>query len=368
MIQTADVLVIGGGAAGAACARELARSGRSVLVFDPDDAPGAAWRAAAGMLAAQVETTPSDPLFNFGLAGRERTVNLAHELRVETGIDIGVWREGIIQLAFTESAVTELRAQVGRQRQHGHMCDWLDAAEVAANWPWAGKSLGALWAPRDGAVDPQRLVEALRADAKLAGANFIGMRAERLVRERDGVKGVVAQGTRYTAGAVVLAAGAWTHALDGLPRPVSVEPVRGQMSAFPWPADTPRAIVYGDHGYVVHRNGEALVGTTMEVAGFDATTTDDGVAAMKRTAAQILPALANVAPTRTWAGLRPMTPDGLPILGAEPAAPGLWFATGHGRNGVLLAAISGHFLQLLMDGEQPDIDISAFSPTRFWRW
>ena len=150
-------VIVGAGAVGAACARELAVAGRRVLVVYRGTPDGEAWRAAAGMLAPQIEAVPEDPLFDLGLAGRERYTMLAPALLSSTGIDIGLWQEGIASL----------------QRQQGHHCNWLDADEVKAQWPWVGASHGALWAPREGAVDPVRLVEALLADARAHGAVMV---------------------------------------------------------------------------------------------------------------------------------------------------------------------------------------------------
>lgn len=367
MSTGADVAIIGGGAVGAACARELARHGRSVVVFDGDSVAGPGWRAAAGMLAAQIGAVHQEPLFDLAFAGRERTIGLAVPLKEQTGIDIGAWRDGILQLAQSETAVPGLRAQVGWQRQQGHVCDWLDAVEVIARWPHLGRSLGALWAPRDGAVDPERLVTALRKDAQAAGARFVSANVTEVQRDGEGIAGVVAD-RRYGTRALVVANGAWAGRLPGLPRPLSVEPVRGQMAAFAWPDGLAPCIVHGDDGYVVWRDGEAIVGSTMEVVGFTAEVTPDAIRRLSALAAKLLPALEGQHPRRTWAGFRPMTPDNLPVIGPEPEAAGLWFASGHGRNGILLAAITGHLIRQLMDGEAPEVDVAAFSPTRFWRW
>ena len=157
---------------------------------------------------------------------------------------------------------------------------------------------------------------------------------------------------RYAAPSVVLAAGAWSGRLAGLPRPVSVEPLRGQMISAPWPAGVPRAIVYRDDAYALERGGEMIVGATREFVGFDAGTTPSGIAELTESMRSLGPALAGASPTRAWAGLRPVTPDGLPIIGAEPRLPGLWYATGHGRNGILLAAVTGTAIRQLLDGHE----------------
>jgi glycine oxidase len=144
--------------------------------------------------------------------------------------------------------------------------------------------------------------------------------------------------------------------------------VRGQMAALPWPAGTRRAIIYGSGGYLVARGVEAIAGSTMEYAGFHSEVTSAGLARIFAAATALCPTLTSAEVRRTWAGLRPMTPDGLPIIGAEPRLQGLWYATGHGRNGILLAGLTGLLVKQLMTGEPTAEDIAPFSPTRFWRW
>jgi glycine oxidase len=363
-----DVIVIGGGAIGAACARELARSGRHVLVLEPETDRGQAWRAAAGMLAPQIEAREGDALLELGLKGRELYAELAPALRESTGIDIGLWRTGIAHVAQHESDVQSLRGKVAWQRQQGHLCDWLDAAEVKERWPWLGPTHGALWAPREGALDPTLLVQALRADAEKHGAMLVRDEAVGLETRGDRVVGVAGRAKRYAAEHVVLAAGAWSARLAGLPRPLSVEPIRGEMAALPWPPGVDRTILYSRDCYLLARDGEALVGSTMEYAGFDASVTSAGLARIMAGAALLAPSLANLEVRRSWAGLRPMTPDGLPILGPEPRLRGLWYAAGHGRSGILLAGISALLLRLMLTGQRPTEDLTPLRPDRFWSW
>lgn len=362
-----DVIVIGGGAVGAACARELAVEGRRVLVLDPAGEIGQAWRAAAGMLAPQIETGDYEPLYELGVAGRERYAELAGELQESTGTDIGLWREGIARIALDDAEADALRARVAWQRQQGHRCDWLDAAEARERWPWIRPAVGALWAPHDGALDPALLVEALLADAVRLGATVVRHVAHGIEREGDRVVGVTAD-RQYRADDVVVAAGAWSGRLEGLPRPLSVEPVRGQMAAVDWPGETRRAILYHDDFYVLARGTEALLGSTMEYAGFDASVTEAGQQRIWSGVRAMCPALAAHRPKRTWAGLRPVTPDGLPIIGPAPDVSHLWYATGHGRNGILLAGVTALLLHQMIKGETVHEHVRALDPARLWRW
>jgi glycine oxidase len=365
---TYDVIVVGAGPVGAASAREIALRGRRVAIFDPGGRMGQAWQAAAGMLAPQIESNADDALLDLGVAAREIYAPLSEALREATGIDIGLWQEGIAWVASAEEEAADLRSRVGSQRQQGHISDWLDEEEVRARWPWLGRTRGALWAPHEGAIEPERLVQALLADASRLRAVLVEEGVEALEHGGDRVLGVRTAKGRHSAPNVVIAAGAWSGLIDGLPRPLSVEPVRGQMAAFPWPAGAPRAIVYGKGCYILARGNEAIVGSTMEYVGFRPEVTSAGLGRLFASVTELCPTLTRAEVRRTWAGLRPVTPDGLPIVGEEPRLRGLWYATGHGRNGILLAGITGRLVGQLLDGEPGVEDLAALSPARFWRW
>jgi len=365
--QVYDVIVVGGGPVGAACARELAETGRRVLLIERGDDQGAGWRAAAGMLSAQAGAGMDDPLFDVGIAGRERWAELGPVLLATTGIDIGFWQEGIARIAADEGDAATLRAQVAWQRQQGHIVDWFDASEVRTRWPWVGASSGALWASRDAALHPVRLVEALTKDAVRLGAMVVNDEVVSLERRGARVTGVRGRES-YSAADVVLAAGPWCKRIVGLPRPMSVEPIRGQMAALAWPARVPRTILVGRGAYLVARDGEAIVGSTMEHAGFVPEVTAEGIAQILTGVNTLCPSLTRDEVRRTWSGLRPITPDGLPIIGREPNLDGLWYATGHGRNGILLAGVTAVMLARLLAGEKDIEHLSPLRPERFWNW
>ncbi len=365
MPSSYDVIVIGGGAVGAACARELASTGRKVLILEAGGDFGQAWRAAAGMLAPQVESDSSDQLLELGLAARDHYVPLAATLHAATGIDLGLWLEGIARVAGTDGEAAELRVKVAWQQRQGHECDWLDRDEVRRRWPWLGPTAGSLWAARDGALNPESLVRALLTDAQRLGAALVTDRAIRLDRKGGRVTGLSGEVDSYSAGSVVLAAGAWSGMVEGLPRPIPVRPVRGQLAALPWPVDIPRAIVYHKDSYLLARGGEAIIGSTMEDAGFQHEVTSAGLARIFAASMALCPSLIRAKMRRSWAGLRPMTPDGLPIIGGEPLLEGLWYATGHGRNGILLAGITGVLVRQLLDREVPGVGLQSFGVDRF---
>jgi len=364
-VRAVEVAIVGGGAVGAACARAAALRGLKVAIFEPGPVPAAASPASAGLLAAQIEPG-DDGLVSLFVRARDLYEPLGPALRETTGIDIGFWRPGIASLAFDEPAADRLKEDVARQRQAGLRCDWLDAAEIGERWPGAAPDgLGALYAPEDGALDPEALTRACLADARRLGATLHGEKVDGLAMSQGRLAGILTARGTTPVEHVVVAAGAWSPQIRGLPRPLPIEPVRGQMAATAWPDGTPPTILYQDRGYVLARGGEAVLGSTMERAGYDSRVTNEGLAQIFRGAVRLLPALITQPVQRMWAGLRPATPDGRPILGRDPEVERLWYATGHGRNGILLAALTGDIIAELLAGGAPDIDITSLSVNRF---
>src|SRR5574337_204235 len=319
------------------------------------------------MLAAQIEADEDEPLFELALAARDRYAEIAPELEAATGLSIGLRADGIARVAPDEAEAAALKAKVAWQRQQGHTCDWLDPAEVRERWPWAGPTQGALWAPHDGAVDPVLLVRALLADASRLGVSVVQDTVTRIEREGGRAIGVAGR-ERYHAADVIVAAGAWSGRLEGLPRPLSVEPVRGQMAALEWPAGRAPATLYNGKCYLLARGPEAILGSTMEYGGYDASVTEAGQQRIRDALAALAPTLATAPALRTWAGLRPVTPDGLPIVGAAPDLANLWYATGHGRNGILFAAGMGQWVAQMLQGEPLEAQLQRLAPDRLWRW
>ena len=354
--RTADVVVAGGGLIGLACAIASAERGLSVqLISQPT--LGEASSAGAGLLAPSIERGEGDAS-DFGSAARDRYPAYIEWLRERTGIDVPLNRDGIIQLAITEAGVRGL--------QRGMPCDaqWLDPRALATLEPALAHGLGGVLHSNDGWVDNVRLLEALRIVA--AGHPRITSVTDRVSAiDWSQVARVITHGGRtIPAGHVVLAAGAWSSTISGLPRAIPVEPVRGQMISY---AGNPlRRAVYGPTGYVVPRtDGRTLVGATAERVGFDPTVTTDGIARLTRTAAEILPQFANVEHDRAWAGLRPISADLQPILGPDPEEPRLIYATGHSRNGILMTPLTGDCVAALLVDEPPPAPISAFRISRF---
>lgn len=340
------------------------------MLLDSGSQRGAASLAAAGMLAPLAEAAAQDPILGWAVRARDLYVELAPVLLDETGIDIGVWTEGIMQLAFTDEEVAKTKSEVAWQRQSGFTSEWLSPDEVRQQAPGISEDvLGAAFAPEDGSVDPRALLKAMLKSAESKGTEIVhGKTVQQVIVGGDRAEGVKTATDTLYAGAVVIAAGAWSGTIGGMPRPLTVEPIKGQIAILDWPVEEPRTIVYGGGGYVLTRGPEMIAGSTMEHVGFDTSVTDQGLSQIQQTATRIYPSLEGAAVKRSWAGLRPMTPDGLPIVGPDPYLARLWYATGHGRNGILMAGCTGELVAQLHAGQPVEYDLSPISPSRFWNW
>jgi len=355
-LATSDVLVAGRGLIGLSCAVAAAERGLTVRVI-AEPRVGEASLAAAGLLAPSIEREDGHS-GEFAIAARDRYPDYVAWLRERTGILVPLNRDGIIQVAVSEAGVRGLRRSIGYQAQ------WLDARQLVELEPALDHALGGVIHPNDGWVDNVVLHRALSAVAGTHERIVFVEDSITAVAFRDSVRATCRSGSDYSAPHIVLAAGAWSATIDGLPRSVPVEPVRGQMISYSGSPLT-RA-VYGPTGYVVPRtDGRTLIGATSERAGFESITTDEGMSRLRRTAAEVLPPLARVEPAAKWAGLRPMSADLQPILGRDPDEQRLLYATGHSRNGVLMAPLTGDCIAELLVGESPPIDIGGFSIGRF---
>jgi glycine oxidase ThiO len=334
----------------------LAERGVSVTVIGQHRV-GEASPAAAGMLAPSVERAPG-PAHDFGIAARDRYPSYVDFVAERTGIKVPLNRLGILQVALSAKGVKGLRKGALDTSQ------WLDSKELKGLEPALSHGLGAMFNPHDGAVDNLVLLEALQ---RLVSASDRIERVEDVVTELqpDNDSCRVKTASRASCGArhVVLAAGAWAGQIPGARYARAVEPARGQLVSY---SSSPlRHVAYGPRGYVVPRGDHTIGGSTMESVGFDATTTRDGVKKVRAAAEEICPTLARSERTGSWAGLRPVTPDMLPILGADPERPSLIYACGHSRNGVLMAPLTGDLIADLVTGSPLSHDLSQFRPSRF---
>jgi glycine oxidase len=306
------------------------------------------------MLATAVERADG-PAQRFLEAARDAYPAFAATVSEASGIAIPVALDGMLDIAGSDADAQAKRAAVVPPSA------WLEAADVRALDPAYSAPFGAAWHPHDGAVDPVPLLSAL--EGVLARHPRVQRVSGRVARRvTDGVE--LADGTRLAGGTTVLAAGAWSGVLDALPRRIPVRPTRGQMLEL---AQAPmRVVAYGAGGYLVPRaDGRTYVGATMEDVGFAPGTTAEGRDFLRGVAGTLVPALATAEPQRHDAALRPMTPDHLPVIGPEPRDPSLWYACGHGRNGILAGPLTGAVVAAALAGAPLDHDLSPFDPDRF---
>jgi len=334
------IVIVGAGVMGCASALELARRGVHDIVVLEKAVPGAeASSAAAGMLAAQVESS-SDEERDLYVRAREAYAEWAGELREQTGIDIGYRRTGLLEMADTEEELRALAARVEAHRAAGLRAELLDAKGARSVERELGPNLlGGACFPDEAQVDPPQLLRALVAAIGRAGIGVkSGVTVSSLVEEGGRCVGVSLDGREILrADAVVLAAGSWSSLVPGVPKNMpAVRPIRGQLVMLEERPPRLSTIVFLGGGYVVPRgDGRVICGSTMEDVGHRREVTAGGVQSILAAALRIAPGLASAELSRAWCNFRPRTESG-PQVGASPL-PGLFLATGHHRNGILLA-------------------------------
>jgi glycine oxidase len=363
-----DAVVIGAGLIGLSCAWRARKRGLSVLVVDRADEPGAGTSGvAAGMLAPVTEADFGEetPL-RVNLLARERWPAFAAELEEITGLPTGYRDSGALVVATDRDDAEELRRLHDFQRSLGLDSEWLTPSRCRALEPGLSPRIaGGILAPQDGHADPRAIVRALAA---AAGEQALGVEVEAIEHDGGAVTGVRTSAGTIECERVVVAAGPWSAALAPLGDGPPVRPVKGQIvelrtrGAMPEPF---KRVLRTPRCYLVARgDGRVVLGATMEEQGFDTAVTADGVFRLLEAAWEVLPEVGELELVRARAGLRPATPDNAPVIG-EDELRGLIWATGHWRNGVLLAPFTGEAVASLLAGERPPAELDALSPRRF---
>ncbi len=361
VVRSADVCVIGGGVIGRCAALALAERGVRVDLVTRE-VPGSASRAAAGLLAPSIEGG-SGVAHDFAVAARDAYPDFLERLRdyVKTRVEFS--RAGILSVALDDDSERKLRGRTDSP--------WLSPNEVRSLEPSLAPACGGVLSALDGYVDNVALMDALEAATRSLKPRIreIDGLVARLELERDSATLILGLGDRVACSATVLAAGAWSTSIDGLPRPLPLFPLKGQMIRYDaGAASAPVSLsrpVYGAGVYVVSRAGSRiLVGATSEEAGFDTSLTDEAADGLTRGAVELFPQFTRVAPADQWSGIRPMTTDSLPVLGTDPEFPALLYACGHSRNGILKAPLTAVCVSRLFVGEPLGYDLTPFSPAR----
>jgi glycine oxidase len=366
------VAVIGAGVSGLGIGWRLAEAGCPVTVFERGEAGrGASW-AAAGMLAAGLEAEPGEErLLALNLEGQRLWPTFRDQLEAVSGIGVSYREEGTLAVAPTRDDVERLRFAFEFQRDCGIQLEWRSGVDARRLEPHLRPGLAAaVQSPNDHQVDSRRLVLALKR-AFLAAGGVLREHAEVRALDVEGGRagGVIVGDERCAADVVLLAGGAWSAGLEGLPavaRP-PVRPVKGQMLALRMDPKQPllRHVLWAPKGYLVPKaDGRLIVGGTVEERGFDPDLTAGGVLALLEAAWRALPSIEELPIDELWTGFRPTSRDDAPILGPTPVE-GLFVATGHHRNGILLTPLTALAVsEAILSGRVPEV-IREFAIDRF---
>jgi glycine oxidase len=364
----ADVLIVGAGIIGCAVARELASRGARVQVVDTREVGQGATQASAGVLAPYIEAHEGGALLDLTVRSLELYDRWIESVRGESGVDVEYRRSGSLEIALDAAAAGRLQQMVTRFGARERLL-WLDGAAARAAEPALSRSaLGALSVPTHGYVSALTLTEALARAAASRGARFLhGLRVARLDSHGDHVEVTTDAGGSWRVRQVVVAAGSWTGQMKGLTDVAAgaVRPVRGQLLHVLWRGSPLAQILWGPSCYLVPwSGGTVLVGATMEEVGFDERNTVAGVRGLLDAARALLPQIDDATFLEARAGLRPATPNGLPIVGPSESSDRIIYATGHYRNGILLAPLTARIVaDLVIDGRADPV-IAMLSPAR----
>ncbi|OXM17118.1 glycine oxidase ThiO [Paenibacillus herberti] len=370
------VLILGGGIIGLSCALEAARSGeREVTIVERGSFGGQASGAAAGMLAPYSENPEQpDVFFEFCLDSLRRYPDWVRLVEERSGINVGLRRTGSIGVAFHEADLLPMQSRLRWQQAAGSGGELLDEANVARLEPLlAAGAVGGIYTPTEAHVDAPQLAAALEQACRQHGVRMAGGAGGLAALElhppegwRSPVRLSTESGDSYEADRLVICAGAWTGEFERMfGMPETIHPIRGQICSYEVPDGMVRHMVFSSQAYWVAKSGRRLVcGASEDVAGFCTDVTEKGIGRLERWSARTFPLLGGVMPKLRWAGLRPATRDGRPLIGRLEEYPQVIFAAGHYRNGILLApATAAAVLSLLEDRPLPLL--GAFHPERF---
>lgn len=369
-MRTFDVIVVGGGIIGGAIALRLAQSKLRVAILDRADPGNEASWAAAGMLSPVPDSPSAIPLVPFGRTSLSLYPQFVAEVEEISGHHTGFRQDGAIEVLFSSDAERQLSTLVALHRGLGLPTEPLPIDEARKLEPALGReAAAAAWLPYEGSVCPRPLTSALLEAAKACGVEVIsGATVIQIVEENGQCGGVSVNGEMFAAAHVVLAAGAFSAHIQGVKPAIPVRPIRGQMICMSGEVRM-HYVLRSERGYVVPRGERKtfqhiVAGSTLEDAGFEKRVTPAGLDRICSAAIELVPALAGAEVIETWSGLRPDTPDHLPLLGPSEL-PGLTIATGHYRNGILLAPITAKLVGEWITEQRVSMDWQIFSPLRF---
>jgi glycine oxidase len=367
-MRTHDVLIVGGGLIGCALACELAKAKQRVAVVEKGEPGQEASQAAAGMLAPHAGAGRRTPFLQFLRDSLEMYPQFVGELESETGLKTEFRRCGLFYVVLSEDDEKFLEEKREWQVQSSIETGWVSAKDVRDREPHIGSCVRrALYFPGDCQVDNVRLFAAVLARARKLGVEFVSESpAIRVWIEKEVVRGVLTEKEKLESPVVVNAAGSWAPFDPELGFEIPVKPARGQIAVFAHHAPLFRHIIQTRRVYLVSRDdGRVLVGSTVESAGYEKSVTLKGLYKFSRGVLELNPELSFLEFRDSWAGLRPRAKDGLPIIGETPVK-SLFLATGHFRNGILLAPLTARYLAELILTGQSSYDLHPFRLERFF--
>jgi len=370
-VKTYDIVIIGGGIVGGSIAFELAKRKLNVAVLDRQELMHEASWAAAGMLSPAPDSPAAIPVVPLGRASLAMYSKFVDEVEQASGISTGYRTGGAVMVISSGDAQVELDKLVALHRRLGLACDPLPLEKARIMEPALGKdALATALLPDECSIEPRPLTAAVLDAASAAGVTLLpGTEVVSLALDGKKCVGVkTSTGETIHASQVVLAAGCWSsQILNAVPYAPTV-PLRGQMIALRNSGTPIRNVLRSEHGYIVPRGRMSpqtlILGSTIENAGYEKRVTSGGLEKILAAANALVPELANAEVIETWSGLRPGTPDELPILGPADIG-GLVFATGHYRNGILLAPITAKLVGEWITEKKTSMDWETFSPLRF---
>jgi glycine oxidase len=364
-----DIVVVGSGVIGAAVAFELARRGASVEVVDARPAGMGATQASAGVLAPYLEARVGTTLLELTARSLELYDDFVTHVSSVSGVTVPYRRSGTLETAFSEAAAGRLGEIAESLTRLGIANEPMSGTETRAEEPQLSSRVAAgLFIPSHGYVAASELTRALVTAARRQGAQIVEGRSVHRIAKEGSDFAVETDRGALNCDAVVLAAGSWSANIDvdTVTDRVPVRPVRGQLLHLSWNGPAIRRVTWGERCYLVPwSDGTLLVGATVEEVGFDERTTVPGLRALLDAAAELVPQVERAGFVGARAGLRPATPDELPVIGPSAVVPGLIYATGHYRNGVLLAPLTAQLVADALLAGRPDPVLAAVGPQRF---
>jgi glycine oxidase len=366
-MKTFDVAIAGGGLIGGSIAFELARSGLRVAVFDQAE-PGreASW-AGAGIISPAPESPAGIPMVALGKASLALYPQFVEAVEEACGHSVGFRRRGTLQAIFSRDAARELSTLIALHHGLGLRAEPLRAEDARELEPALSPEIeAAVLRPDEASVDNRELTRGVLQASQAGGAEvFSSQPVQAIWREGERCAGIVLRDEKIAARWTVIAAGCFSSKIIGAELYSPVRPAKGQMAAFRSAHVRIERVLWSDNIYLVPRNdGRILAGATVEYAGFGKEVTPGGMEKVFSGAIELAPELANARIEETWAGLRPDSPDHLPILGPTDLE-GLLVATGHFRNGISLAPITARLIREWITEQRVSVDWERFSPMRF---